>query len=367
MGLIKILVGVTRIFVGIFFIISGFIKLNDPLGFSYKLQEYFAEGVLNMEFLIPIALLISVFVVVFEVVLGIMLIIGYAPKFTVWSLLLMIGFFTFLTFYSAYFNKVTDCGCFGDAMKITPWESFSKDVVLSFMIGLLFWKKDLITPLIPKNWLKWVVFVSFTACLAFAYHVLMHLPSIDFRAYKVGVNITRGMEIPAGAPKAKIAYNWVFEENGTEKVITTDRDYPKTTGKFLRVDTEILDKGYEPPIHDFSITKNDEDFTAKFLAKEKLIVIVTYNLSKSEGEGMGKISELSKKALQKGYEVIALSASGPADIAKMKQRFDLPFEFYVTDETALKTIVRSNPGILKLQGGTIKQKLHWNDAEDLEF
>lgn len=361
----KVLVGVSRIFVGIFFIISGFIKLNDPLGFSFKLQEYFGEGVLNMEFLIPFALLIAVFVVIFEVVLGITLIIGYAPKFTVWSLLLMIGFFTFLTFYSAYFNKVTDCGCFGDAMKLTPWESFSKDVFLTVLIALLFWKKQFITPLIPKGALKWVVFVSFIACLSFAYHVLMHLPSIDFRAYKVGVNITKGMEIPEGAPRAKIAYNWVFEENGQEKVITTSRDYPKTTGKFVRVDTEILDKGYEPPIHDFSITKDDQDFTTKFLAKEKLIVIVAYNLSKSEVEGLEKISSLSKRALEQGYDVIALSASGPADIAKLKQRFDLPFEFYVTDETALKTIIRSNPGILRLQEGTIMQKLHWNDADDL--
>ncbi|NND88278.1 MAG: DoxX family protein, partial [Flavobacteriaceae bacterium] len=121
-----ILVGVSRIFVGILFLISGLIKLNDPVGFSFKLKDYFAADVLNLEFLVPYALVIAIFVVIYEVLLGIMIIIGYAKKFTLWSLLLMIVFFTFLTFYSAYFNKVTDCGCFGDALKLTPWQSFYK-------------------------------------------------------------------------------------------------------------------------------------------------------------------------------------------------------------------------------------------------
>ena len=143
----KILVPISRIFVGILFIISGFIKLNDPLGFSYKLQEYFSAEVLNITFLEPYALAISIIVVVFEVVLGVFLLIGYKPKFTVWSLLIMIVFFTFLTFYSAYFDKVKDCGCFGDALKLTPWESFSKDVVLLVFVIILFVGKSYISQL----------------------------------------------------------------------------------------------------------------------------------------------------------------------------------------------------------------------------
>ena len=126
----KYLVHLSRLLVGILFIISGLIKLNDPLGFSYKLEEYFSSDVLNLPFLEPYALAISLFVVIFEVVLGVFLLIGFKRKFTVWSLLGMIVFFTFLTFYSAYFDKVKDCGCFGDALKLTPWESFTKDVVL---------------------------------------------------------------------------------------------------------------------------------------------------------------------------------------------------------------------------------------------
>jgi len=134
----KYLVHISRVLVGVLFIISGLIKLNDPLGFSYKLQEYFSADVLNIPFLEPYALAISVLVVVFEVVLGVFLLIGYKPKLTVWSLLLMIVFFTFLTFYSAYFDKVKDCGCFGDALKLTPWESFTKDIILLFFVLILF-------------------------------------------------------------------------------------------------------------------------------------------------------------------------------------------------------------------------------------
>ena len=178
----KILVAISRILVGVLFIISGLIKLNDPLGFSYKLQEYFGSDVLNIEFLIPYALGISVIVVVFEVVLGVFLLIGYKPKFTVWSLLGMIVFFTFLTFYSAYFDKVKDCGCFGDALKLTPWESFTKDVILLVFILVLFYGMKHIKPIFAKLPTTIIALVSFIWCLWFGYHVLMHLPTVDFRA-----------------------------------------------------------------------------------------------------------------------------------------------------------------------------------------
>ena len=185
----KILVGISRIFVGILFIISGLIKLNDPVGFGFKLQDYFAPEVLNLEFLVPYALAIAIFVVIYEVMLGVMIILGYAKRFTLWSLLLMIVFFTFLTFYSAYFNKVTDCGCFGDALKLTPWESFWKDVVLLVLILILFFGKRYIQPFFTRSIRSIVVFISLILCLWLGYHVLMHLPIVDFRPYKIGANI----------------------------------------------------------------------------------------------------------------------------------------------------------------------------------
>ncbi len=365
----KVLVGFSRIFVGILFLISGFIKLNDPLGFSYKLQEYFSEGVLNLEFLIPFALLLSVFIVVFEVIVGIMLLIGYLPKFTVWSLLLMIGFFTFLTFYSAYFNKVTDCGCFGDAMPLTPWQSFTKDVILLIFILILFVGRKYINPIFPVTSHKWIIFVSFSACLAFAYHVLMHLPAIDFRAYKEGVNINEGMQVPEGAPEAKFEYQWKFELNGEEEIITTTGDYPKVSAdfNFISVETKMLEEGYIPPIHDFAIEKDNVDHTTDFLKKDKLIMLIMYNLSKSEIEGLQELSDVVNKAKANGYKVIALTASIGDAIQKVKANHNINVDFYTCDETALKTIIRSNPGIVKLNKGTIIQKLHWNDKDDLKL
>src|SRR5690606_10922348 len=193
----RILDGVSRVIVGILFIISGLIKLNDPVGFSFKLKDYFAPEVLDLGFLVPYALLIAIFVVIFEVLLGVALLLGYLKKITLWSLLLMIVFFTFLTFYSAYFNKVTDCGCFGDAIKLTPWESFIKDVILLVLILILFFGRKYIQPFFSKNVRSIAIFASFVFCLAVTYWVLQHLPIIDFRPYKIGANIQEGMSVPA--------------------------------------------------------------------------------------------------------------------------------------------------------------------------
>lgn len=363
----KILVAFARIIVGLLFIFSGFIKLNDPIGFAFKLEEYFSPGVLNLEFLSAFALVIAITLVIIELVLGVMLLIGYLPKFTVWALLLMILFFTFLTFYSAYFNKVTDCGCFGDAIPLTPWQSFYKDVILLVLILILFFNRKFISPIFTKNSHKWIIFTTLVLCFIFAYHVLMHLPVFDFRAYKEGYNIAEKMTVPEGAPKAIYDYKWKFEIDGEEKIITTQGSYPNVNGKFIEVETELIQEGYLPPVHDFSIEKNGQDFTSQMLQEDKLLVIVAFSLGRSEAEGMQKLKGVVQKATKNGYKVIGLSASSAELKKEIKQKYALDFEFYFSDETALKTIIRSNPGIVKLNNGTIIQKLHWSDAEELEF
>src|SRR5690554_1774445 len=198
----KYLVGIARIIVGFLFVISGLIKLNDPVGFAFKLQDYFAPEVLNLEFLMPYALPLALLLVIVEVLVGVALLIGYFKRLTLWLLLLMIVFFTFLTFYSAYFNKVTDCGCFGDAIPLTPWESFYKDVILLVLIIILFVGSKYIRPLFTRSIRSILVLLSLVICLAIGYYVLNHLPIMDFRAYKVGTDIQKAMEIPEGAPKA---------------------------------------------------------------------------------------------------------------------------------------------------------------------
>jgi uncharacterized membrane protein YphA (DoxX/SURF4 family) len=362
----KYLVAFSRLFVGILFIISGLIKLNDPVGFSFKLKDYFAPDVLNMEFLVPFTLMIAIFVVIYEVMLGVMILLGYAKKFTIWSLLLMIIFFTFLTFYSAYFEKVTDCGCFGDAIKLTPWESFTKDIVLLILISILYFGRDFIKPIFTSNLRKIIVYVSFIGSLLFGYFVLQHLPVVDFRPYKIGANILDGMNYPPDAPKPVFEYHWTFTNNGQEKTVITAGDCPKEKGTYT-VETKMIQKGYEPPIHDFTMERDGEDYTATLMAAEKLIVIVAYSISNSDKNGFPTIKEISDKALKKGYQVIGLSASSPEVTGALTEEYSFDFDFYFCDETTLKTIIRSNPAIMEIQEGTIKQKLHWNDADDLKL
>lgn len=363
----KILVGIIRIFVGILFIISGFIKLNDPLGFSYKLQEYFSAQVLNLEFLIPFALVIAIVLVIFELVLGIMLIIGYLPRFTLWSLLIMIVFFTFLTFYSAYFDKVKDCGCFGDALPMTPWQSFYKDIVLLVLILVLFFNRKLIHPILAPASHRWIIFLSFMLCFIFAYYVLMHLPLIDFRAYKVGNNIREKMQLPENARKAEYEYKWSFNQDGEEVVIKNNGAYPQVAGEYVGVETKLVREGDKPAINDFLIEKDGENATDEVLNEEKLLLIVAYNLRMTETESLAAVKSLSARANQKGYRVLALTSSGDNEVAAFKEKYNIDFEFYRADETLLKTIVRANPGILVLSRGTILQKKHWFDADEIKL
>ena len=363
----KVLVGVSRIFVGVLFIISGLIKLNDPVGFSFKLGDYFAPEVLNLPFLEPYALVIAVLVVILEVLLGVMLIVGYAKKFTLWSLLLMIVFFTFLTFYSAYFNKVTDCGCFGDALKLTPWESFSKDVVLLVLILFLYKGSRYIQPFFSKGVRSITVFISLILCLWLGLHVLEHLPVIDFRAYKVGTNITKGMQTPADAPRAVYQYNWSFDVNGQQKTVINRGEDPKIDGTLLGVETSVLQKGYEPPIHDFSIERDGIDYTTQMLEEENLLVVIAYNLDVAQNDGFVAIKKVTDTAIEKGYTVIGVSASSTPETEKIAAKYDLDFKFYFCDMTALKTIIRSNPSIMSLEKGTILQKLHFNDVDQLKL
>ena len=179
--MIKVLEFISRVLVGSLFIVSGLIKANDPLGFSYKLEEYFAADVLNLPFFEPWALQLAIIICVIEIVLGVAVLLGSKIKLVSWSLLLMIIFFTFLTFYSAYFNKVTDCGCFGDALKFTPWQSFTKDVILFFFIAIIFIRQKHITPNIQREDLFYFGFSLFFVALFSVMVISWNFPHFDFK------------------------------------------------------------------------------------------------------------------------------------------------------------------------------------------
>ncbi len=358
----------SRIFVGVLFIISGLIKLNDPVGFSYKLAEYFSEPVFNMPFLEPFALGLAIFLVILEVVLGVMLLVGYKAKTTIWALLLLIVFFTFLTFYSAYFDVVKDCGCFGDALHLTPWQSFTKDVVLLFFILILFINQKLIRPLFSTPQTNFAVYVSVVLCAFMAVWVLNHNPIKDFRPYKVGTNIEKGMETPEGAPKSVVEMTFIYKVNGVDKEFG-EKDLMNIPAGATFVDRKdkVISEGYQPPIHDFTMRKEDADYKSEFLKEPKLIIFVTYDLNLSDPAGMKKLENVNKEAQAKGYKVIAMTASGLDEIAKAKKEYGLNVDFYFCDATALKTIERANPSIVVIHNGTIIQKVHYNDIADLKL
>jgi uncharacterized membrane protein YphA (DoxX/SURF4 family) len=319
----KILTQITRTFVGVLFIFSGFVKLVDPIGSQYKFQEYFSESVLNMEFLIPFALPFAILLIVAEVVLGIALLVGWKPKLTIWSLLLLIIVFLFLTWYSAYYNKVTDCGCFGDAIKLTPWQSFYKDVLLTVLILFLTFRVKEIQPIFSGRLPTIITYVSVFASLYVSYHVLTHLPIIDFRAYAIGKNLPEGME---------------YKEDG-----------------------EI------PPVHDFMLEDSQNDLAPELLTKEKVMLVIVYNLDKSDQNGFPAIKNLTHKAIAKGYTVYGVSASFSDDLILAQNKYNLPFEFLFCDETTLKTMIRANPGVLILNKGTVVEKKNWGDLEDIQL
>jgi uncharacterized membrane protein YphA (DoxX/SURF4 family) len=358
----------SRIFVGILFIISGLIKLNDPVGFSYKLAEYFGEPVFNLPFLIPFSLALALFIVILEVVLGVMLLLGYQSKITVWLLLLLIIKFTFLTFYSAYFNVVKDCGCFGDALHLTPWESFTKDVVLLFFILILFVNVKLVQPLFTAKIQNLLVGISLVLCGIMGYWVLNHLPIIDFRPFKVGNNIQKGMEIPEGAPQSVVEMVFIYKVNGVDTEFA-EKDLMKIPAGATFVDRKdkILVEGYVPPIHDFTMEKEGSDYKEELLVEPKLVLFVAYDLVLANKEGMLLLKNIQKEAEAKGYKVIGMTGATQEQIEITKKEYGFTFDFYFCDAIALKTIERANPSIVILEKGTVKQKVHYNDIEDLKL
>jgi len=363
----KYLVNFSRLFVGLLFIFSGLIKINDPVGFSFKLEEYFGPTVFNIDFLLPYVLPLAIFIVVVEVLLGVFLLIGLKKEFTIYSLFAMIVFFTFLTWYSAYFNKVTDCGCFGDAIKLTPWESFTKDIILLVFIIILMIGLKYIKPLFTNKLQYSIPVISLVICILIVNQVLSHLPLLDFRPYKIGNNIIENMITPEDSKKAIFRYDWLFNVEGEKKIISTSGSFPSVEGDFISVDTELLEEGYEPPIHDFSMELDDIDYTDDLMQEEKLLIFVFYNISKMESEAMDDLKESLSIAMDNNYKIIGLTASGNEDVNNFKSKFLVDLDFYFCDETALKTIVRSNPAALKLHKGTIIEKAHWNDFQSLDL
>jgi len=354
----KFLILLIRLFVAVTFIFSGFVKLVDPIGTKIKMLEYF--DVLNLNFLSAYALPISVLLILLEFALGIWLLLGYKPKLTLKSLLILSFVFLFLTWYSAYFNKVTDCGCFGDAIKLTPWETFYKNVVLTALIVFLIWQSHKIKPLFNKK-LNFYLSYGLTAIgLLLMIYTIRHLPLIDFRAYAVGKNIPEGMVIPEGAPQPKFKEIWHYKVNGEVKEFSSEEEPWNIEGaEFIDRKTIVLREGYTPPIHDFSIENDtDGDITDKVLVAPEIYLIISYEPEAVTPEAQKITNQYAQKLKKEGKQVIGMFSTYDEHIASQYN-----FPIYLTDATTLKTMIRSNPGLIKLKNGTITLKKAWRDLQ----
>ena len=353
----KIIREVARYFVGALFIFSGLIKINDPIGTAIKLEEYFDVFAYDIapffEWFVPAALFLSILLSVLEVVLGIALIIGFKMPRTSWALLLMIVFFTFLTFYSAYFNKVTDCGCFGDAIKLTPWQSFYKDIILLVLIMVIFISRNQYTSWFSEKFGYFKVIGSTIVLTLVANYAVRHLPFIDFRAYAIGNHLPTLME-----PSEELVYEYVMTKDGEE--FTFD-SYPSDKSYEFKA-MNLVNPEAQPKITDLSVWNDEGDFTDELLTGNKLIFII-YSADKVSTAHIEEIKQLAAQV--KTAEAWVLTASGYEEFEKFRHEVQLAVPYFYADATVLKTMIRSNPGIMLLSNGTVIGKWHHNDTPEL--
>ncbi len=360
----------SRIFVGLLFIFSGLIKANDPLGFGYKLQEYFE--VFHCTFLDDFAVAIAIILCALEMILGILLLFGFWANKISWGLLLLILFFTFLTFYSAFFKVVTSCGCFGDAIPLSPWESFGKDLILLSLILIIFTNRVHLKPVLrsPKNQ-KIILGVSILLSFGFGLYTYNYLPIIDFLPYKVGNNIPELMKLPSGAPVDiyEITYTLKNKKTGERKKMT-DEEYLKTEiWKDSNWDiigdpeSKLIKKGYDIKIRDLKITDSqDVDYTSEIIEHPYYnLVIVAYDLQKTDLEALHKLNALTMDAAENyNIRTVLLTSSSVEQATAFSKANKLLMQIFYADAVPLKSMVRTNPGILLLKDGTVINKWHYH-------
>lgn len=370
----KYIVNLIRLALGVLFIFSGIIKMNDPMGFAFKLEEYFAEGVLNVPFFIPVALPFAIAIVIVEVLLGVWILIGHWQKLTLWGLTLMMVFFDFLTFYSAYFDKVTDCGCFGDAIPLTPWESFGKDVMLSVMIAILWLGRKHMKPLMPgKGSMLLITSLVVALSATFSSHVLHHLPVWDFRAYKPGTNVIEGMasaeELGLQGPVYESYFVLVNSDGNRVEVSGTDyideKWYEKTEWQIvedLTYSLKIAD-GYEPPIHDFVIQLDGWDVTDSILALDQVNWLISFDMKQANSDALVAMVRHAAEERAEGKHWVFMTSNNEEDIAALFDEAGATLPASIMDGTALKTVVRSNPGVTEVDNAVIQR--HWSHQDFL--
>jgi uncharacterized membrane protein YphA (DoxX/SURF4 family) len=362
----KILLNITRIIVGVLFIFSGLIKANDPLGLSYKMQEFFE--VWGWGFLDNYTLVFSVAMIAFEIIAGVAVLVGWQMKLFSWMLLLLIVFFTFLTGYALFSGKIRECGCFGDCIPLTADQSFMKDLILLVMIGFIFWQRNHIKPVLNKMFSMVALFFTVIFSFVFQWFVLVHLPIKDCLPYKIGNNIIEKMQPPPGSIPDSTVITFVYEKAGKPVEFTADNfpaDYDEATYKFVKRYDKVVRKGNaSPAVKDFSLqTFAGNDTTQALLNVDEYQLYLFLKNVYTLGEWTAVLNMIMRGAEKKhikGYLV--------TNVPIETLRVNPPDVFYAftplrCDATAIKTAARTNPALFLIKKGTILNKWSYADLE----
>ena len=363
---LKVWTNVCRFLLATAFIFSGFVKAVDPLGSQYKIQDYLeAFGMLSW-FPSFCPLLFAIVLSTFEFSIGIFLLFGIRKNISTTLSLMLMLLMTPLTLYLALANPVSDCGCFGDAWVLTNWQTFSKNVVLLTAAFSVFrWKSLLIRFISAKS--EWLVSLyTLFFVLLFSFYCLEHLPVLDFRPYKIGQNIPQGMTIPEGAQPSVYESLFTLEKEGKQQEFTLD-SYPDSTWTFVEARTVLKKKGYEPSIFDFSMTEEEtgEDITEKVLADSSYtFLLVAHRIDEADDSNIDLINEIYDYSVEHGYSFYCLTSSSDEQFESWRDKTGAEYPIALMDDITLKTMIRSNPGLMLLKEGTILNKWSDNDLPD---
>ena len=344
---------ISRIITGLVFIFSGFVKGIDPLGLTYKFNDYFQA--FHLPFLNETSLTLALLMCAAEFIVGFSLVSGYKLKFGIRGVTFFMILFTILTFVIALTNPVTDCGCFGDAIHLTNWQTFYKNIILSALVVIIYSGRNKINEY-PNHKTGWfVIGLTFLTFLLFSLYNLKYLPLIDFLPYNIGTSISEKMTIPEGAPVDEYSTTFIYEKEGQQRVFTLE-NYPSndSTWKFVSQKSKLLKKGYEPPIHDFSISSyTGTDMTDMILNDPGYsVIMITKKLSEARDEDLQKGFNLGTYCQGNNIKFYIITASTRDETLT----YDKGFQFSFGDETTLNTMVRANPGFILINNGIITGK-----------
>ena len=352
---------VARTVVGLTFILSGFVKAIDPLGTQYKIQDYLAAIPPSLSLPDMLTLLMSVSLSMVEFTLGAFMLTAISRRLTARLILLFMMVMTAVTVWIYIADPVKDCGCFGDALTLTNLETLLKNIVLLALAALVAWRPTHIGRLMSRSNQMLLGQMLMVTPVALSFWCLYDLPLIDFRPYHIGADIKAGMETPEGAEQPVFDTTFIMEKDGERREFTLD-NYPDSTWTFVDSKTVTVKEGYVPPIHDFSITAADgEDITDMVLGREGYtFLLISPDLDKADDQNFGDIDQIYEFCQDNSIPFYCLTASTEKSQQHWQNITGAEYPFCMTDATTLKTMIRSNPGLMLLEKGVVRGKWSHN-------